>query len=109
MIQEAMQHSTLQHPNVIRLFDYFIQEDKIFLILEYAQHGNLFRMMRKTKMTEELIHKYFTQTVNALIYVHSKKLIHRDLKPENLLIDSAFNIKVCDFGWSGIKKPDELR
>ena len=109
MIQEAVQHSALSHINIIKLYDYFIQEDKIYLILEYAQNGNLFKLMRRQRLNEQLIHKYFTQTVNALIYIHQQNLIHRDLKPENLLLDGNYNIKVCDFGWSGLQKPDESR
>lgn len=109
MIQEAIQHSALSHQNIIKLYDYFIEEDKIYLILEYAENGNLFRVMKKQQLNEQLIHKYFTQTVNALLYIHSQKLIHRDLKPENLLLDSNYNIKVCDFGWSGLKKAGEER
>lgn len=109
MIQEAVQHSALNHPNIIKLYDYFIQENKISLVLEYAQHGNLFKLMRKQRQNEQQIHKYFTQTANALMYIHTQKLIHRDLKPENLLLDSNFNIKVCDFGWSGLKQSGQSR
>ena len=47
MIQEAVQHSALLHQNIIKLYDYFNQEDTIYLILEYAQNGKLFRLMKK--------------------------------------------------------------
>ena len=60
-------------------------------------------------MSEQLIHKYFAQITSAIEFIHNKNLIHRDIKPENILLDSNFNIKLCDFGWSAESSPYENR
>jgi len=94
-------HRELDHPNIIKFYGYIQQGTHVYLILEYAENGNLYMHLRRRKnLTEKEVFKYFYQTCLAINYLHENDIIHRDIKPENLLLDKDFNIKVCDFGWS---------
>ncbi|KAJ8974218.1 hypothetical protein NQ317_018141 [Molorchus minor] len=79
--------SHLRHPNILRMYGYFHDESRVYLILEYAPN-------------EDVCAKYIAQIADALRYCHTKKVIHRDIKPENLLLDAKGEIKIADFGWS---------
>jgi len=93
--------SHLRHPNIIRLYGYFYDARRIFLILEYAPQGELFRVLRKqTTFTESVAAQYIKSLADALRYCHSKHVIHRDIKPENLLLGINGELKMSDFGWS---------
>jgi len=95
--------SHLRHQNILRLFGYFYDENRVYLILEYAPKGEMYKYLQKQKnghFDEATTSKYIRQMSDALIYCHSKKVIHRDIKPENLLLDIAGNLKIADFGWS---------
>merc|ERR1719361_1186437 len=90
----------LRHPNILRLFAYFYDKQRIYLVLEFAQGGELYKVLKKRgKFSEPVASKYIRQVLDALRYLHEKKIIHRDLKPENLLLHKD-NIKIADFGWS---------
>ncbi|KAG0736316.1 hypothetical protein G6F62_009233 [Rhizopus arrhizus] len=91
----------LRHPNILRLFGFFHDENNVYLILEYAAKGELFYLIqRQGRFEESLAAKYMAQMTQALIYLHSRSIIHRDIKPENLLLDGQGNLKIGDFGWS---------
>jgi len=78
--------------------------------MEYAPNGNLFHFMRRNKdwtISQRL--GLFAQIVDAIAYIHTRKVIHRDIKPENILVDSKFQPKICDFGWSSVLKNDSTR
>ncbi|KAL6008014.1 Serine/threonine-protein kinase Aurora-3 [Asimina triloba] len=93
--------SILSHPNVLRLFGWFHDHDRIFLILEYAAGGELFKELRKADFfSEKRAATYIASLANALAYCHEKHVIHRDIKPENLLLDLEGRLKIADFGWS---------
>ncbi|KAH3778797.1 aurora kinase A-A-like isoform X1 [Dreissena polymorpha] len=93
--------SHLRHDNILRLFGYFHDKTRVYLILEYAPKGELYKELQRVKRFEEKIAaKYIYQLANALKYCHSKKVIHRDIKPENLLLGMTANLKIADFGWS---------
>lgn len=101
LFREISVHQMLIHPNIVRLFDHMEDRGKIYLILEYAEKGSLFNMIRKKiKLSETEAWPIFTQTCVGLHYLHSKNILHRDLKPENLLISQNGTIKIGDFGWS---------
>ncbi|KAH3774175.1 aurora kinase A-like [Dreissena polymorpha] len=93
--------SHLQHDNILRLYNWFHDKTRIYLILEYAYRGELYKVLQKERrFDEKTTAKYVYQLANALKYCHSKKVIHRDIKPENLLLGLTQDLKIADFGWS---------
>jgi serine/threonine protein kinase len=101
-----------QHPNIIRLYDVFENEEYIYIIMEHCGGGDLFSYIEKRgfkvdeKRGAQLIHKLST----AMYYLHSYGIAHRDLKPENILMtdhsDTA-DLRLVDFGLSKIIGPNE--
>lgn len=103
--------SNLHHPNVLRLFGFFYDENYIYLILEYAPGGELYKHFAKQgrSMQESQAAEYIRSLANALRYCHAKGVIHRDLKPENLLLDANGVLKIADFGWSAHVSKEKRR
>lgn len=99
----------LRHPNILRLYGYFYDETRIYLILEFAAKGELYKILQEEKhFSEEKTAKYIKALASALDYCHKKHVIHRDVKPENLLLGSKGEIKIADFGWA-VHTPGERR
>ncbi|XP_069740722.1 aurora kinase C-like isoform X2 [Narcine bancroftii] len=99
--REVEIQSHLRHPNILRLFGYFHDVSKVYLILEYAPHGELYKQLQKCgKFDDGRSATYMSELADALLYCHSKKVIHRDIKPENLLLGVNGELKIADFGWS---------
>ncbi|KAH3765786.1 aurora kinase A [Pelomyxa schiedti] len=91
----------LRHPNILRIYGVFHDKNYVYLILEYAQYGEVFTELQKAKYYDEMkAARYIKAVASALDYCHSRHVIHRDIKPENLLIGSGHQIKIADFGWS---------
>ena len=98
------------HPNIIQLIGTFQDDDSLFFILEYANHGDLcglIKAMGKTnhtgKLPLEAIRFYAAQIVVALEHLHTNGIVHRDLKPQNIMIGDNFSAKLIDFGDSLIE------
>ncbi|XP_069507222.1 aurora kinase A isoform X2 [Ambystoma mexicanum] len=99
--REVEIQSHLRHPNILRLYGYFHDATRVYLILEYAPRGELFRELQKrSKFDDQRTATYITELGDALSYCHSKNVIHRDIKPENLLLGLNGELKIADFGWS---------
>eukprot|EP01135_Chromosphaera_perkinsii_P002482 Nk52_evm88s223 gene=Nk52_evmTU88s223 len=93
--------SHLRHPNILRLYGYFYDATRVYLILEYAPRGELYKHLQENvRFNEARSAKYVAQLARALKYCHSKHVIHRDIKPENLLLGLNGDLKIADFGWS---------
>ena len=98
--------SNLRHKNILRLHGYFYDARRIYLILEYAPKGEMYkeltRHVRKTEkgFPEQMAANWIYQLSQALVYCHNKHVIHRDIKPENLLLGIDNQLKIADFGWS---------
>lgn len=93
--------SHMKHENILRLYGYFYDDLHVYIILEYAAKGEMFKLLQKKKrFTEQEGAKYISEMVQALKYIHSKNVIHRDIKPENIIIGADNKLKIADFGWA---------
>lgn len=80
-------HSNLRHPNIIRLYTWFQDETRIFLVLEYANYGELYeKLQRHKRLPAPVVSKIIHDIALALQYLHSKNVYHRDIKAENILV-----------------------
>lgn len=87
---------------MLQLYGFFHDASKVYLILEYAPEGELYKDMQRQphgRYSEQVATNYIRQVTQALMYIHSKDVIHRDIKPENLL-NCLGTIKLADYGWS---------
>ena len=101
-----------QHPNIIKLYDIYENENYIYIIMEYCSGGDLLSYfehyeyeLKETKVCE-IIHKLSM----AIYYLHSYGIVHRDLKPENILMTDLppeADIRLLDFGLSKIVGNEE--
>ncbi|KAK4190425.1 kinase-like domain-containing protein [Podospora australis] len=101
--------SNLRHPNILKLYGHFHDSKRIFLILEFAGKGELYKhLQRENRFPEWKAAQYIAQMASALSYLHRKHVIHRDIKPENILMGIHGEIKISDFGWS-VHAPNNRR
>lgn len=95
---------TLDHPNIVKLYEFYEDESNFFLVTEYLAGGELFEyIVSKQYLSEPIAAHFFNQILSALDYIHSKGIIHRDLKPQNLILDSESDrsiLKIIDFDTS---------
>ena len=97
----------IDHPNIVKLFEYYKNEEIYYLITEYYSGGNLSEKLSTLGKFEESQAAYILfQILCAVYYLHQNGIIHRDLKLDNILIENEekdtnfFNIKIVDFGIS---------
>jgi aurora kinase len=101
--------SHLRHPNILQLYGHFHDSKRVFLILEFAGKGELYKHLRReNRFPEWKAAHYIAQMAAALKYLHRKHVMHRDIKPENILVGLHGEIKISDFGWS-VHAPNNRR
>src|SRR6266851_1464950 len=96
---EARTIARLEHPHIVRILDFGVEESIPFLVMGYAPNGTLRQhYQRGTCLSPEKVLPYVKQVASALQYAHDQKLIHRDVKPENMLLGRNNEILLSDFG-----------
>ncbi len=99
ILNEARAIAQLEHPNIVRLFEYGVDNGYPFLIMSYAARGSLRNHYpRGSRLPVARVVEYVQQIASALDYAHKNKLIHRDVKPENMLIGQNGQVLLTDFG-----------
>ena len=104
----------LNHPNILKIFEYYYDEKKnIYIIMEYIRGEELFNKIQEVGQFSEVDAAIITKSIlQAITYCHLRKIIHRDLKPENILVPTGSSkmdytlLKIIDFGASILKKDD---
>lgn len=98
---EIKLHKSLDHPNIVKFVDFHQVQYMVYMLVEFAHNNSLyFYIDSSLGLPENLALRFFYQAALSVQYLHEHKIMHRDLKPENLLLDTDFNVKLCDFGWA---------
>ena len=96
---EARSVAALNHPHVLRVFDWGEGEDGPYLVLEYLEGGSLFDMLaRGRRLSPGQAARIGAQAADGLAYAHARGIVHRDVKPANILFDEDGRVRVADFG-----------
>ena len=91
----------LNHPNIVKIYEIFENDDNYYISMEYVSGGELFNYIVKNKRLDENETSFFySQIIHIIQEIHKQKICHRDLKPENLLLTQNKTIKLIDFGLS---------
>jgi len=91
----------IQHPFIVNLNYAFQTKDKLYMILDYVNGGELFYHLKKEgRFAENRVKLYAAEIACALDHLHSLDIVYRDLKPENILLDAEGHICITDFGLS---------
>src|SRR5262249_49554525 len=103
---EARVAAMLDHQNILRIYDFGVQDEIAYLVMQYAPDGTLKdRLDEKGRFSLEEIVSYLKQASDALDYAHRKGIIHRDIKPHNFLLAGS-TLLLSDFGIARSALPD---
>ena len=109
ILNEIEMLKSIDHPNIVKVFEFYNTKDGYYIITDYCKGGELFEKIIVSAPFAEAAAAYIMyQILSAVFYCHNLNIIHRDMKPENILIESEekeggyLNIKVIDFGTATI-------
>ena len=101
ILQEIDILRSLDHKNIIKIYEIFDNKKYIFIVMEFANSGDLLYYLKKNgKFHERDFLPILKQIVNSLSHLHSKRILHRDIKLDNILLTEDGDVKICDFGVS---------
>jgi calcium-dependent protein kinase len=92
---------SLNHPSILKLYEFYEDRGNYFIVMEYVQGGDLFEKLKKVQyFTETAAARIMKQILSAIAHMHSKGIAHRDIKPENIMIEEKQGdivVKIIDF------------
>ena len=96
---EASNQQKCHHPNIAQVYDWFEENDTVYIIMEFIPGKSLFSLLKEEgALSENRVKHYFIQIAEALKVVHANNFLHRDIKPDNILINSQDRAILIDFG-----------
>ncbi|CAI5709014.1 unnamed protein product [Peronospora destructor] len=102
--QEVEVMSSLKHPNIVPLLDYFEEDRYYYIVTPLCTGGELFGdLVKRKSYTEEDARVLMRKLADAINYIHSRGIVHRDLKPENILLKTSApgaEVMIADFGFA---------
>jgi eukaryotic-like serine/threonine-protein kinase len=103
--QEALAAASLNHPNILAVYDIGTQESSPYIVSELLQGETLRERLRGGPIPVRKATEYAVQIAQGLAAAHDKGIVHRDLKPENIFITSEGRVKLLDFGLAKLTQP----
>jgi tRNA A-37 threonylcarbamoyl transferase component Bud32 len=98
-LKETLLARRLKHPNITQVYDAATDDQRTYIVMEYAKEGNLDRFCtRETLLPPERVAHLLERCCDALSYANANGVVHRDLKPANILMGADGEAKVADFG-----------
>jgi serine/threonine-protein kinase len=95
---EARTVARLQHPHILPVYDYGVEDDILYLVMAYVEGGTLSDRIDRGPMPLAEVERLLRQIASALDYAHRQGVIHRDIKPDNILLDKEGHALLADFG-----------
>jgi calcium-dependent protein kinase len=93
---------SVDHPNIIKFYEMYVDDDYYNLVMEFCGGGEVFEhIIARGRFSEAYASRIIKQVVSAIKHLHDKNICHRDLKPENILFESKSKeaeVKLIDFG-----------
>jgi len=101
--REAKICARLDHPNIVKIFDFSTSNDSIFISMEYIEGSTMEILIQQNKIIyfSELI-RIASQILTGLSYAHKLGITHRDIKPSNIMISADGQVKITDFGLASV-------
>ncbi|MFN8534496.1 MAG: serine/threonine-protein kinase [Dehalococcoidia bacterium] len=97
-LREATVAAGLRHPNIVRVFDFGAEGERVYLVMDYLAGEPLSSLMKAGTLTDDRLLHILRQTASAIDYLHQQGYVHRDVKPANIIVDSSLNTTLVDFG-----------
>jgi len=97
-VQEARAMWRLQHPHIVRVHDFFTSEDMDYLVMDFAEGGDLLQKLKRGELDRTGACLAGLQLLSALSAAHHAGVVHRDVKPSNLLLNADGALLLTDFG-----------
>ena len=104
----------IHHPNVVKLFGHFEDNNYCYFIMEYISKGNVYNLItldKRRQLSTKIVAQIIKDIISAAYFLHNMNppIIHRDIKPENVLLNEGIVAKLTDFGWSNYIQEDKER
>jgi NIMA (never in mitosis gene a)-related kinase len=101
--QEVRVWCNLNHPNIVKYIQSFIEQNQFCIVMELVEGFSLDQFLVNTcNLSESIVVNLFRQILSAIKYCHLNQVLHRDIKPQNLLLTKEYQIKLADFGISRV-------
>jgi eukaryotic-like serine/threonine-protein kinase len=105
--QEARAAGSLNHPNILAVYDVGVQDGSTWIVTELLVGETLRERMDRRPLSPRTIVEYAVQIARGLAAAHDRGIVHRDIKPSNLFVTSDGRVKILDFGLAKLTGPDD--